>query len=209
MSGELALLDRLLRLSSDPAVRVEDFERCVAASPRLAAEVVRIANSPLHGMEGRIRELQRAVLILGVAPVTAIAAAVLVRRALCTSERGAPGEALWIHSLEVAVCGEEIARCLDLRVGPEAYLVGLLHERRVAGPLAFDAGDLPASLVRAAHAIAQAGPAVSGECPSPDEAALAFAELDLYPEDLASVRAALERRTKQLSELLQAAPRQA
>jgi hypothetical protein len=158
-------------------------------------------------MEGRIRELQRAVLILGVAPVTAIAAAVLVRCALCTS--GWRGESLWIHSLEIAVCGEEIARCLDLRVGPEAYLVGLLHELHLAGmQRTSEAAYLPAALVRAAHAIAEPGPAHSGGCPSADEAAQAFAELDLYPEDLAGMRAALERRTKQLSELFQAAPLQ-
>lgn len=128
MKNELALLGRILELARDPAVRLEDFERSVAASPRLAAEVVRVANSALYGMEGRIHQLQRAVLILGVQSVSGIAVSILARRQLLGGELGALGDALWTHSLEVGVASQLIARCLGLPLEAEGYLVGLLHE---------------------------------------------------------------------------------
>jgi len=197
MSRELALLGRILQLASDRAVRLEEFERCLSASPPLAAEVVRIAGSDLFGMEARIHTLQRAVLILGVALVASIAAAVVARRELTREER-------WRHSLEIAVCSEEIARCLGLDLGPEAFRAGLLHDlgtpsmqcERWAHP-----GAPLAALVAAAHAIVE--PGAAGEtAPSAGEAARALADLDLHPDDVSAVRAVLAARVKQLSERL-------
>lgn len=138
--NELALLGRILQLSRDPEVQLEAFEQSVAASPRLAAEVVRIANSALYGMEGKIHQLGRAVLILGVESVSQIAAAILARRQLRSGGLGALGDAIWAHSLEVGIASQLIARCLGLPLEAEGYLVGLLHElgvlelRRQHGP---------------------------------------------------------------------------
>jgi len=141
MSQELALLGRILELARDPVIRLEDFERSVAASPRLAAEVVRVANSALYGMEGKIHHLNRAVLILGVESVSQIAAAILASGRLRGGGLGALGDAIWTHSLQVGAASQLIARCVGLPLEAEGFLVGLLHElgvlelRREHGPV--------------------------------------------------------------------------
>ena len=43
MSTELMLLGEILRMAGDPDVELDAFEARVASSPRLAAEVTRVA----------------------------------------------------------------------------------------------------------------------------------------------------------------------
>ncbi len=129
MNGELALLGRILTLAADEEVLIPDFSRTVGSSPNLAAQMVKVANSPLYGMEGRITRLERAVVILGVRTVAGIASSVLMAShmkasRLCTL----PPNALWMHSLEIGACAELLARSLGWPHEPEAYLAGLLHD---------------------------------------------------------------------------------
>lgn len=108
---------------------MEEFAETVANSPTLAAGVVRASNSPLYGMEGRVSRLERAVLVLGVRTVASIASTVLVAtetRALDLD--GVDGDAIWIHSLQVGICAQLLARHLRIQPDSEAYLAGLLHD---------------------------------------------------------------------------------
>ncbi len=133
MSLEFALLGEILRLADDPELRIEDFAEKVEGSPRLAASIVRIANSALYGMEGKIRRLDRATVILGVRAVAEIASSVLVAsrmKELRIAELR--GEALWLHSLEIAAAAQALARWLGIDGEREAYLVGLLHDLGLA-----------------------------------------------------------------------------
>ena len=73
MSIELALLGEIMAISRDSDASLEEFGQKVGTSPQLAREVVRISNSALYGMEGKINRLERAVLILGMRTVAEIA----------------------------------------------------------------------------------------------------------------------------------------
>ncbi len=129
MSIELSLLGQILNLARDPEVEIEAFAERIASSPRLSAEIVRVANSALYGMEGRIQELERALLILGVQTVTGIASSILAGDSMKGAHLGAiNGNQLWMHSLETGICAQLIARCLALPLESEAYLAGLLHD---------------------------------------------------------------------------------
>ena len=130
MSIEFALLGEIISLSSDTNdAPLDDFSDKVATSPKLAAEVVRISNSALYGMEGKINRLERAVLILGMRTVAEIASSLLVASRMQGVSIGAlGGDALWLHSLETGVCAQLIARCLLPSIESEAYLAGLLHD---------------------------------------------------------------------------------
>jgi HD-like signal output (HDOD) protein len=127
--GELALLGEILHLAGDPEVSLDDFVSSVGQSPSLAARVIRVANSALYGMEGRVQRLDRGVLILGVEAVAGIAASVVVAaRARKAQVRALPPDAFWLHSLESGICSELLARFLGLGTYREAYLAGLLHD---------------------------------------------------------------------------------
>ena len=264
MSHELALLGRLVRLARDPRGRLEELEQCIAASPRLAQETVRVAGSALYGMEGRVHQLTRALLILGAENVSSIAALVLARGQLRGSRIGPiGGDALWAHSLEIAACSQLVARLLGLQFETEAFLVGLLHElgmldlhrqhgaryaeliRRVqpVSPLeqveACILGDTHAqriaslmqtwefpellrhaaefqhqpraapesarplaAVLGAAHAIAAQGSPGFCDAAASDDCRAALADLDLYPDDVADLRAELMERMKLLTAIV-------
>jgi len=147
MNAEIALLGQILTLASDDNVLIEEFGSVVASSPQLAAQVVKVANSSLYGMEGRITRLERAVLILGVRTVASIASSVLVANQTKSIRIGKlTGNELWMHSLEVGCCAQLLCRCLSWPHDSEAYLAGLLHDLGLS-LLSTDHGDAYASML--------------------------------------------------------------
>jgi HD-like signal output (HDOD) protein len=122
-------LGTTLRLAVDPRLQLNDFTEHVASLERILPELLRVANSPLHGMEGRIARLERAVLILGQGAVAHIATGVLVAERTRAIRLGPiRGDALWLHSLQVGIGSELIARAVG-RIRPgQAYCAGLLHD---------------------------------------------------------------------------------
>lgn len=129
MNAELVQLGRIIQLASEPEVELADFIEAVGRSPSLATDVIRISNSCLYGLEGEVSRLDRATLILGFRTVTEIAASVLTARRLRSQQLGSiSGSQLWMHSLQIAIASELVARSLSLSTGSEAYLTGLLHD---------------------------------------------------------------------------------
>ncbi len=129
MSTELVLLGEILGLASDSSCNLGTFGEKVATSPRLEAEVVRVSNSALYGLEGKINRLERAVLILGMRTVADIASALLVAAKMKNKDVGKlRGDAIWMHSLEIGVCAQLVAHSLGLPLESEAYPAGLLHD---------------------------------------------------------------------------------
>jgi HD-like signal output (HDOD) protein len=150
LRGELALLGEILHLAGDPEVSLDDFAGAVGQSPSLAARVIRVANSALYGMEGRVQRLDRGVLILGVEAVAGIAASIVVAdRARKAQVRALPNDAFWLHSLESGICSEMLARFLGLGTYREAYLAGLLHDLGVVDMLLTHGRPYEELLIRA------------------------------------------------------------
>ena len=189
---------------------MDDVLDLVGTAPGLADELVRIGNSQLFDMAGKITRPERAVLILGPRNVAAIAAAVFAAR----PPSGAGPATPW-QRLSTGVCAELIARQLELGSGPEACVAGLLHD---LGARALDWG-FPESLCQVlAHQRAplQAPPAVRGLASvlhaaqilvGPEHAAASelVQDLGLLPEDLAEIEQRLADRTKELARLLHVA----
>lgn len=129
VSRELALLGELLRLVERRHTSLELFRERVASLPWLAARIVRIANSPLYGMAGKITRLERAVLILGPHAVASMATTVIAARALRdVSLPGAAPDAALLHALEIGVCAQLLARSLIPALEHDAYRAGVLHD---------------------------------------------------------------------------------
>jgi len=129
VSIELALLGQILMLAEDENTSSETLSMTVANSPMLAANVVRVSNSALYGMEGRVARLERAVLVLGVRTVASIASTVLVATSLRDRAIGGiASDAVFMHSLEVGICAQLLAKHLGVHPDSEAYLAGLLHD---------------------------------------------------------------------------------
>ena len=111
---------------SDDASSAADVAAAVSADPALASRLLRTANSAYFGQSGRVADLGRAVSVVGVRGVQAMAAA-----ALASAGDGEPPPGWWARSVTTASAG----RVLAVRFGvpaAEAFAAGLLADVGVA-----------------------------------------------------------------------------
>lgn len=118
------VVSKLIQLLSDEDVTLDQLVSQIKSDPVLTARVIALANAGAYGKQG-ISLLEQAVPMLGFNRLRDIAInnAMLEVFALDTPERLG---SLWLESVAVAVCAEEMAR----RTGENpsiAYITGLLH----------------------------------------------------------------------------------
>ncbi len=126
MNPHPPLLGDLLRIAADPAASLDECRALLDAHPLPAGEILRVGNSELCGLPGRIHRLDRVVHVLGLRTIAEIATWVWVEH----STRG--GLERWEHALEVGTCA------LLLRTRPELVVrqvdvVDLQHAHRFHG----------------------------------------------------------------------------
>lgn len=81
-----------------------------------------------RGASGRVDSVRQAIMLLGISRVREITLAT----AIIDRFKAAPpfdARRLWLHSLGVAICAQEVARSAGMNVDV-AYTAGLLHDLR-------------------------------------------------------------------------------
>lgn len=202
------LLGDLLRIASDPSGSLDECRLLLERAPLAASEILRVGNSELCGLPGRIHGLDRVVHVLGVRAVAEIATWVWVEH----STRG--GLERWEHALGVGSCARLLAQRLELACDLDAGLAGLLHIADASildrwgvdgrlrdavlhhpDPLCAPAASRStAALVHAAHLLLEADT-------RPDDTGF-LAGLGVLPEDSAYVLEATRERAKQVRSVL-------
>jgi putative nucleotidyltransferase with HDIG domain len=123
------IVARILDMLGDEEVNVEVLSSLLAA-----------ANAGALGVTGRVDSVRQAIILLGVSRVRDITlATAIIDRFSATPPFDA--KRLWLHSLGVAICAQEVARSAGLDVDV-AYTAGLLHDVGqlllfVADPMAY------------------------------------------------------------------------
>lgn len=120
----------MLRLTDKPEASFQELERVLAASPSLAAKLLRTANSSFYAPKVEVTTLRAALLQLGIKTVRSICLAVSFQTSLTDSDfcKNFDLIGFWKHSLTVA-CGAKVIACLCKYPNPEeAFAAGLLHD---------------------------------------------------------------------------------
>ncbi|MGR9105435.1 MAG: HDOD domain-containing protein [Gammaproteobacteria bacterium] len=127
------VVHEVVRLTNDPNTRAADFVPFFSKEQTLTARMLRIANSAFYGMNGKIKTISKAVVILGhktlKSIVLASSATVLFRRA--SPEYGFAENGLWLHSVTVAHLARHLATHwmgFSAETADEIFVVGLLHD---------------------------------------------------------------------------------
>jgi len=124
----VSVIRRLLAVMRDPHSETQDIARLMRADTALAAQTLRLANSPHYGLHERVGTLEEAIQHVGqneiVRLVTALGARQVVSRDLPIYR--VPASLHWQHALAVAAAGEEVAGRYALNA-EVVYLAGLLH----------------------------------------------------------------------------------
>ncbi len=131
-----ATTQRVVALTSNPDVQLEEVAQAIACDVALTAEVMRIANSAAYGRSRQVADLAQAVMTLGLNEIHLMATAM----AMLVAFRSEHEISLGFH--ETAVVSGSIARSIahesKLAPGNTAFLCGLLSEIGAMACLAVD-----------------------------------------------------------------------
>jgi putative nucleotidyltransferase with HDIG domain len=116
---------RLLWMLEDPRTSAADLGRLIESDPALSAQVIRLANTAFYGLSGKVSSAWRAVTVLGLATVRAIATTAAFD---LFSEKGrSVPDDFWPHSVTTAASAAALARRVGIQPN-DAFSSGLLHD---------------------------------------------------------------------------------
>lgn len=123
---------RLLWMLEDPRTSAADLGRLIESDPALSTQVIRLANTAFYGLSGKVASAWRAVTVLGLATVRALATTAAFD---LFSEKGrSVPDDFWPHSVTTAAAASCVARRLGYQAN-DAFSAGLLHD--IGGALMF------------------------------------------------------------------------
>lgn len=124
-----AILQSLLaELNQSPEqVNMQRVADLVGRDESLAAQCLRMANSPLFGRGTATASMRGAVRTLGIARTRDIAVTSSTMR-IGSAQRAVDPLVFWEHSLGCAILSRKLARCVGFDDPENAYLAGLLQD---------------------------------------------------------------------------------
>lgn len=116
----------MMRLPSD-AIKLETVVELVSYDGAIAAQCLRLANSPLFGMRN-IETVRSAVMALGLERVRSILLGLCVNQVIPQDKWVIASDTFWRHSLGCALVAQKMAQKIEYPEPEKAYLAGLLHD---------------------------------------------------------------------------------
>lgn len=122
---------KALKMSEDPEVNIQELQATLTQDQALTAQILRIANSSLYGLEHEIATVSHAVAILGLDTTRHMLSAACVQQVFNAGKNQSwafGNKLLADHSWGTALCARAIARKVGYAQGEEALLAGLMHD---------------------------------------------------------------------------------
>ena len=120
-------------LTATENVPLSEVQEVLRTDAAFAADVLRLANSPLVGMRGEISSILQAVMMLGLERIKALATTLSLRAFLIGGDPSGFLRQGWRHNLAAAIVCQRLARFVHMD-SDTCYTAGLLHD---IGRLAF------------------------------------------------------------------------
>ena len=121
---------KIINMVEDPDVSILDLEKVIEKDPVIAAEIIRVANSPLYMPTQQITSLRYAISYLGMAVIRSIVIVVALRGIYKKVKSPEIASYLWKHSVISATFAREFTgMLLSNKLNKETtFLVSLLHD---------------------------------------------------------------------------------
>ncbi|MEQ8497675.1 MAG: HDOD domain-containing protein [Gammaproteobacteria bacterium] len=120
---------RVLELVRSERASADDIAQVVATDPALTVRLLRIVNSPLYGLRGRIETVPRAVTVLGIDALSSLVVAV----SAVASFGRIPSklvnmDTFWRHGVLCGLIARALARRARVLHPERLFTAGLLHD---------------------------------------------------------------------------------
>lgn len=96
----------------------------------LATKILKIANSPLYGLQRKVTSLEFAIVVLGLGEISNLVTAIALSSTVnVKSAKNFNYEEFWQHSMMVGIGAKNIARNLGkIELSADAFIAGILHD---------------------------------------------------------------------------------
>lgn len=120
----------LQRLLHDPKTSVNEVAAVIERDLAMSAKVLQLVNSSFFGLFQTVESPARAVSLLGLDTITALALSVKVFSELRLPKELFSMETLWEHSMAIATCAKKIAAAEteDQHIINSSFIGGILHD---------------------------------------------------------------------------------
>jgi putative nucleotidyltransferase with HDIG domain len=124
-----AIVQPLAAMLNSPAeqIKVDQVVELVSYDSSLAAQCLRMANSPLFGRRN-VETVRNAVIALGLKRVQSILLGCCLNRIVPVNKWAFSATSFWRHSLGCALVSRKLAALIGYPDPEKAYLAGLLHD---------------------------------------------------------------------------------
>jgi HD-like signal output (HDOD) protein len=123
---------KVLEVCNNPRLSPADLNYVISLDPVLVGRVLKLINSAYYGLDKRVTNLVRAIIMLGLNTVKNLALSSTVMNQLSSKRdpRGLNMAGFWKHSLCVGVTTKLLAknRGIDPKLEEEYFTCGLLHD---------------------------------------------------------------------------------
>lgn len=125
-----AVVNRIVEVIKSPKSNAMDLKGLIELDPALSGVILRRANSPYYSMKRKLTTILDAIVCLGFDTVKELALSQKVSQMFKKDAVifGYSRQALWVHSLAVALSGKLIFRREFRQRGDEIYTLGILHD---------------------------------------------------------------------------------
>lgn len=122
---------KVIQLVSDPRASLKDFADVIGADPALTGRLLRTANSAYYAQRQPVTQLHRAMVLLGIDRLKAMALGFHLSQAAAGGGSDNSVKSVWTQSLFRAWTAFRLAELFDRRLAGEAFVVGLMLDSGV------------------------------------------------------------------------------
>jgi HD-like signal output (HDOD) protein len=120
---------RIARMVDDPKSTSSDIGKEISNDAALTSRLLRVANSPAFGQNGKIATISRAITVLGIRQVRDLTVGLTAIRTFDgISNELITMESFWRHSVLCAVAAGQISSRRNGGRGESPFIAGLLHD---------------------------------------------------------------------------------
>ncbi|MEW5702334.1 MAG: HDOD domain-containing protein [Candidatus Zixiibacteriota bacterium] len=128
LPARAAVIPTVMRMTGSGNAGAAELARVLSKDPSLSATVLRLSNSSFYGRKGAVTSLNEAIMVLGFSLLRSLVVATSVSSLFRKDEERGLEQALWDHSIAVAIGARIIYERVEPRRVEEAFLAGLLHD---------------------------------------------------------------------------------
>ncbi len=126
-----AIATKVLQMLENDDIEINKLANLIESDPSLSLKLLKMANSPLYGLQNRINSAKHAILLIGLNKLTNMVLGVSIfSKFFLTAKRGA-GDLInkfLIHSASTAAVAKTFTRNLNVDFKDNEFLSGLLYQ---------------------------------------------------------------------------------